>query len=87
MEKVLARQVFDLPPIELKVSEHQAEVKSCPHCGQKNQGSFPSEASTVVQYGSRLKGMTVYLMEGQLLPSNQVCEVLTDLVGVSVSVT
>ncbi|UIE37562.1 IS66 family transposase [Leptodesmis sichuanensis] len=84
-EEVLARQVFDLPPIELKVSEHQVEVKSCPHCGQVNQGSFPPEAATVVQYGPRIKGMMVYLMEGQLLPSNRVCETLRDLVGVMVS--
>jgi transposase len=48
-------------------------------------GSFPPEVNTVVQYGSRLKGIMVYLMEGQLLPSNRVCEVLRDLVGVRVS--
>jgi transposase len=67
------------------VTEHQVEVKGCPHCGQVTQGSFPPEAGTVVQYGPRLKGMMVYLMEGQLLPSNRVCEVLRDLVGVGVS--
>jgi len=81
----LARQVFDLPPRALVVSEHQVEVKGCPHCGQVNQGSFPPEANTVVQYGPRLRGMMVYLMEGQLLPSNRVCDVLRDLVGVTVS--
>lgn len=85
VEEVIARQVLDLPPIELKVTEHQVEVKSCPHCGQVNKGSFPAEANSVVQYGPRLKSMMVYLMEGQLLPSNRVCEVLTDLLGVTVS--
>ncbi|PZV20939.1 MAG: IS66 family transposase, partial [Leptolyngbya sp.] len=85
VEDVLARQVFDLPPIALVVTEHQVEVKGCPHCGQVNQGSFPPEANTVVQYGPRLRGMMVYLMEGQLLPSNRVCDVLRDLMGVTVS--
>lgn len=85
VEDILTRQVFDLPPIAWVVTEHQVEVKGCPQCGQVNQGSFPPEANTVVQYGPRLKGMMVYLMEGQLLPSNRVCEVLRDLVGVSVS--
>lgn len=85
VEAVLARQVLDIPPLDLVVTEHQVEVKGCPQCGQVNQGSFPPEANTLVQYGSRLKGMMVYLMEGQLLPSNRVCEVLRDLVGVSVS--
>ena len=85
VEEVLARQVWDIPPIEVVVTEHQVEVKGCPHCGEVNQGSFPPEAKTVVQYGPRLKGMMVYLMEGQLLPSNRVCEVLRDVVGVGVA--
>jgi transposase len=85
IEAILARQVLDIPPIKLVVTEHQAEVKECPQCGQVNQGSFPPEAKTVVQYGPRLKGMMVYLMDGQLLPSNRVCEVLQDLGGVRVS--
>jgi transposase len=85
VEEVLARQVFDIPPIELLVSEHQVEVKCCPNCGQSNQGSFPAEASNVVQYGPRMKGTMVYLMEGQLLPSHRTCEMLTDVMGVTVS--
>ena len=85
VEAVLSRQVWDIPPMELVVTEHQVEVKGCPCCGQVSQGSFPPEATTVVQYGPRLKGMMVYLMEGQLLPSNRVCEVLRDVVGVEVS--
>jgi transposase len=85
VEKILLRQVHDIPAIELKVTEHRAEVKVCPQCDQKSEGEFPSEASNLVQYGSRLKGMMVYLMEGQLLPSKRSCEVLKDLLGVEVS--
>jgi transposase len=80
-----ARQVYDIPPIELKVYEHRSEVKNCPHCGVENQAEFPSFANSVVQYGPRLKSMMVYLMEGQLLPSARTCEVLSDIVGVNVS--
>ena len=82
---MLARQVFDIPPVELLVTEHQVTVKCCPECGQTSQGHFPFEASNVVQYGSRLKGMMVYLMEQQLLPSHRTCETLSDLLGVEVS--
>ena len=85
IEQVLARQVFDVPPIELLVSEHQVEVKCCPACGQTNEGNFPFEASNVVQYGPHLKGMMVYLMEHQLLPGHRTCELLSDLIGVGVS--
>ena len=85
VEQWLARQVFDLPAIELQVTEHQVAVKCCQQCGQQNQGSFPVEANNVVQYGPRLKGMRVYLMESQLLPSARTGEVLSDLFGVQVS--
>jgi transposase len=82
---VWARQVYDIPPIELLVYEHRAEVKNCPHCGVENQAEFSPFANSVVQYGPRLKSMMMYLMEGQLLPSARTCEVLSDIVGVSVS--
>jgi transposase len=85
VEAILQRQVFDIPAIELMVTEHQVEVKCCPDCGQQNQGRFPAEASNVVQYGPRLKAMMVYLMEAQLLPSERSCQLLSDLLGVQVS--
>jgi len=85
VEQWRLRQVHDIPAIEMEVREHRVEVKHCPHCGQKNEGTFPAEATNVVQYGPRLKGVMVYLMEGQLLPSARVCELLSEVLGVEVS--
>lgn len=85
VEQVFSRQVFELPPIELQVIEHQIEVKGCPMCGESTKGCFPAEATNVVQYGPRLKGMMVYLMEAQLLPSQRVCELLREIVNVPLS--
>jgi transposase len=85
VERIIARQVHDLPALRLEVSEHQAEVKCCPSCGLENHGRFPQEVCHPVQYGSVLKGVMVYLMEGQLLPSRRTCEVLDEVFGATVS--
>lgn len=79
------RQVHDLPPIRLVVKEHQAEVKCCPGCGVLNRAAFPSDVNSVVQYGCGIKGLIVYLMEGQFLPSGRVCELLKDVLGCELS--
>ena len=79
------RQVHDLPPIQLAVTEHQCEVKSCPHCGRLNRGQFPSEVQQSVQYGVHLQSLMVYLMELQLLPSQRVCQLLSEVFDIGVS--
>lgn len=80
-----SRQVHDLPPLQLIVTEHQVEVKCCPGCGVLNRAAFPADVNSVVQYGCGIKGLMVYLMEGQFLPSQGVCELLKDLLGCELS--
>jgi len=77
--------VHDIPPLQQEVTEHQVEVKRCPDCGQQSEGEFPAEATNVVHTAPRLKGVMVYLMEGQLFPSGRACEVLSEVLGVTVS--
>jgi transposase len=78
-------QVHDLPPMRLQVTEHQAEVKCCPHCQTLNRGKFPLHITRGVQYGSALKGLMVYLSDYQLLPSQRTIELLSDVFGCSLS--
>jgi transposase len=77
-ERVERRQVFDLPEPKLEVTEHQAEVKTCP-CGCLNRAAFPPEAAAPVQYGPRVKSVGVYLAEYQLLPFDRLTEIMRDL--------
>jgi transposase len=78
-------QVQELPPIKLVVHEHQSEEKCCPNCGVLNQGKLPVFVNSLVQYGPRLKGLMVYLMEGQLLPSERTRELLQEVIGCELS--
>jgi transposase len=77
-DHVERRQVFDLPEPKLEVTEHQGEVKTCP-CGCVNRAAFPPEAVAPVQYGPRVKSVSVYLGEYQLLPFDRLAEIMRDL--------
>lgn len=77
-DRVERRQVHDLPEPKLEVTEHQAEVKTCP-CGCVNRAAFPPEAAAPVQYGPGVKSVAVYLGEYQLLPFDRLAEIMRDL--------
>jgi transposase len=72
------RQLFDIPPVRIEVTEHQAEIKVCPECGERLKGDFPSGVTEPVQYGPRLKAQASYLNNYQLLPLARTCELLGD---------
>jgi transposase len=76
-----ARQVFDLPEINLQVTEHRAQIKGCPGCGAQAMADFPPPITNLVQYGAGIKALAVYLMNYQLLPYRRTRELLEDLLG------
>ena len=61
------RQVHDLPPLRLIVTEHQAERKVCA-CGHRNTAAFPEGVNAPVQYGPAIQAAAVYLKNYQHLP-------------------
>jgi transposase len=80
------RQVFDLPEkVEMEVTEHRAEIKSCPQCGKVNRGEFPVWVSQETQYGPRVQGQMVYFNSYQLVPLKRTAEIIADLYHQSVS--
>jgi transposase len=78
------RQVFDLPPLEIVVTEHCAEKKQCV-CGINHRAVFPTGVIAPVQYGPRVRAMGVYLLSVQLLPYERTTQTLSDLVSVDLS--
>lgn len=78
------RQVFDLPPVRIEVTEHQLISRTC-QCGTVTKGVAPGGVNAPVQYGSRLAGIGVYLFHGQFLSKSRTVQALSDLFGVVVA--
>ena len=78
-------QVHDLPPQKLVVTAHLREHKRCPHCRHESVASFPEGVRAGAQYGPRLKALAVYLLHGQLLPSDRTAQLFAEVFHAPVS--
>ena len=85
VERIIIRQVIDIPEIKVKVIEHRSEVKKCSKCRRKNTGKFPSEVKSTVQYGERIKAVSVYLSNYQLIPYKRGSELINDMFNIHLS--
>lgn len=84
-EKIIKRQVFDLPLPKIEVTEHQVEVKICPCCHKKVQAVFPHGIEAQAQYGERIKAIAVYLNNQQYIPEDRLKMLFSDLYGVQIA--
>jgi transposase len=77
---VEARQVFDLPPLGLRVTEHRAERRRCA-CGATTQAGFPAHARAAACYGAGVRALVCYLCVHQHLPVDRAAQLLADVLG------
>jgi len=82
-DRIERRQVYDIPPLTIKVTEYQSEVKIC-SCGCINK-AFPDGVDHSVAYGSNIKSLMVYLQNYQLLPYERTKELVSDLFNHNIS--
>jgi transposase len=78
------RQVFDLPPISVRVIEHQLIARRC-LCGTTTCGMAPEGVVAPVQYGPRITAIILYLYVGQFLSKKRTAQALAELFGTPVS--
>jgi transposase len=78
------RQVFDLPPMTVRVTEHQLIARRC-GCGTTTCGTAPEGVTAPVQYGSRITAIILYLYVGQFLSKKRTAQALAELFGTPVS--
>jgi transposase len=84
-DSIIVRQVIDIPEIKVKVTEHRSEVKKCPKCRRKNTGKFPEGITNTVQYGDKVKAVSVYLNQYQLIPFKRGTDLISDMFNINLS--
>jgi transposase len=78
------RQVFDLPDVAVRVTEHQIVSRRC-RCGRVNTGQAPVGVDAPVQYGPRANAAAVYLQQALFGAQARTAQAMTDLFGVPMS--
>lgn len=81
---VAVRQVFDLPDIAVRVTEHRIVSRRC-RCGQVSTGRAPHGVDAPVQYGPRANAAAVYLQQALFGAQARTAQAMTDLFGVAMS--
>jgi transposase len=78
------RQVFDLPPMTVRVTEHQLIARRC-RCGTTTCGTAPEGVTAPAQYGPRITAIILYLYVGQFLSKKRTAAALAELFATPVS--
>ena len=81
LELAERRQVFELPPPRLEITEYQIFKGRCPVCGQEQKGTAPHGVSAPVQYGNNAKALAVLLNVHYRLPYKKIQVLFNELFG------
>ena len=84
VESYEVRQVFDIPPVKLIVTEHRSQIKICPQCGKPNKAVFPESVKYPIQYGPNILASAVYCKNYQFIPYDRICEFFNDIMGIKI---
>jgi transposase len=83
--RIVKRQVFDIPPPKIEVTEHQAEVKYCTCCNKTVTALFPPGVRAPVQYGEVVRSWSIYYQYQQFIPEDRLQQLFSDLYGIQLA--
>jgi transposase len=79
------RQEVEINPEPATVTEHQAEIKTCPLCGYVNRADFPEHLKKPIQYGAHIKARASYFNQYHFISYERLAEVFKDCHALSIS--
>jgi transposase len=82
---VVCRQVFDLPPVRMTVTEHRLVACRC-GCGVVTTAAGPAGVNAPTQYGPGVAALAAYLVVAHHIPVKRAAQILADVCGAGVSV-
>lgn len=82
---IVKRQVFDIPPPKIEITEHQAEVKHCKCCNKPVTATFPPGVRAPVQYGEVIRSWSVYYQYQHFIPEDRLQQLFSDLYGIQLA--
>ena len=77
-------QVEELPPINVRVSEHRAQRVRCPSCGRRNRAALPDEVRRSC-FGPRLQAAVATLSVRNRVSRDDAVELCEELFGARIS--
>ncbi|HEX5084648.1 MAG TPA: IS66 family transposase [Blastocatellia bacterium] len=84
-EKIVRRQITELPEFNPAVIETKQHEVICPHCQCLNRGQLPEGLEADRYFGPRLEAAVVFLKHQQHLSYERIVQALRELFGVEVS--
>ncbi|GEM_PF-5925743 len=73
------RQVFDIPPTDIGVTEYQGKIRQCPNCKNRNQPNFPNSVTESIQYGDNVKSKAIYFNTYLNIPLKKTAKIFEDI--------
>jgi transposase len=84
-DKIIRRQVTELPEIKPIVIETRQPMATCPSCGEVVYGVLPEELDSDRMFGPRLETIVTYLQHQQHMSYERLQDTMKELFGVTIS--